>query len=71
VYDADPNQHPDARRFDHLTYDEVIDRGLGVMDQTAFILARDHRLPLHVFDIDRPGAASAILNGTPLGTHIN
>jgi uridylate kinase len=71
VYDADPNKHPDARRFDHLTYAEVIDRGLGVMDQTAFILARDHHLPLHVFDIDRPGAASAILNGTPLGTLIN
>ncbi|WP_405066711.1 UMP kinase [Kribbella sp. NBC_01510] len=71
VYDADPNKHPDARRFDHLTYQEVIDRGLGVMDQTAFILARDHHLPLHVFDIDRPSAAASITIGTPIGTLIN
>jgi uridylate kinase len=71
VYDADPNKHPDARRFDHLTYQDVIDRGLGVMDQSAFILARDHQLPLHVFDIDRPSAASAITAGTPIGTLIN
>ncbi|MGW7686776.1 UMP kinase [Kribbella sp. NPDC054772] len=70
VYDADPNRHPDAQRFDHLSYDEVIDRGLGVMDQSAFILARDHHLPLHVFDIDRPGAAASIVNGTKLGTTI-
>jgi uridylate kinase len=71
VYDADPNQHPDARRFDHLNYQEVIDRGLGVMDQTAFILARDHHLPLHVFDIDRPHAATTIATGTAVGTLIN
>jgi len=71
VYDADPNKFPDARRFDHLGYQDVIDRGLGVMDQSAFILARDRRLPLHVFDIDRTGAASAISTGTPVGTLIN
>jgi uridylate kinase len=71
VYDADPNKHAGARKFDQLTYDEVIERGLGVMDQAAFILARDHRLPLHVFDIDRPGAAAAIISGTPIGTLIN
>ncbi|MEU4194393.1 UMP kinase [Kribbella sp. NPDC026611] len=71
VYDADPNRHLDARRFDHLTYAEVIDRGLGVMDQSAFILARDHHLPLHVFDIDRPGAAAAITNGVQVGTLVS
>lgn len=71
VYDADPNTSPTATRFDHLTYQEVIDRGLGVMDQTAFILARDHNLPLHVFDIDRPAAATTIANGDHVGTLIN
>ncbi|NIK59559.1 UMP kinase [Kribbella shirazensis] len=71
VYDADPNRHPGARRFDHLTYQEVIDRGLAVMDQTAFILARDHHLPLHVFDIDRPAAAPSIATGSHIGTLIN
>lgn len=71
VYDADPNKHPDARRFDHLSYQEVIDRGLAVMDQSAFILARDHHLPLHAFDIDRPHTAPAIATGTHIGTLIN
>lgn len=71
VYDADPNESATATRFDHLTYQEVIDRGLGVMDQTAFILARDHGLPLHVFDIDRPSAATTIANGDHVGTLIN
>lgn len=71
VYDADPNKSPAATRFDHLTYQEVIDRGLGVMDQSAFILARDHHLPLHVFDIDRPTAAPTIAKGNHVGTLIN
>lgn len=71
VYDADPNKVEGARRFDHLTYQEVIDKGLAVMDQSAFILARDHRLPLHVFDIDRPGAAAAIASGQPIGTTVS
>jgi uridylate kinase len=71
VYDADPNESPTATRFDRLTYQEVIDRGLGVMDQSAFILARDHNLPLHVFDIDRPTAATSIATGTHVGTLIN
>jgi uridylate kinase len=71
VYDADPNKVASARRFDRLSYQEVIDQGLGVMDQSAFILARDHGLPLHVFDIEREGAAAAIGSGAHIGTLIN
>ena len=71
VYDADPNKVAGAQRFDRLSYQEVIDKGLGVMDQSAFILARDHRLPLHVFDIDRQGAAAAISSGEHIGTLIS
>jgi uridylate kinase len=71
VYDADPNLVRSALRFDRLTYQQVIDKGLGVMDQSAFILARDHRLPLHVFDIDQQGAAAAITAGQHIGTVIN
>jgi uridylate kinase len=71
VYDADPNKVPTARKFDHLSYQEVIDKGLGVMDQSAFILARDHNLPLHVFDIDHAGAAAAISSGAHIGTLIS
>jgi uridylate kinase len=71
VYDADPNRVPTAERFDRLSYADVIARGLNVMDQSAFILARDHRLPLHVFDIDARAAATAICKGEPIGTLIS
>ncbi|TDO33267.1 uridylate kinase [Kribbella sp. VKM Ac-2527] len=71
VYDADPNRVPTAERFDRLSYADVIARGLNVMDQSAFILARDHRLPLHVFDIDARSAATAICKGEPIGTLIS
>ncbi|GAB2600467.1 hypothetical protein [Kribbella endophytica] len=54
-----------------MSYQEVIDRELRVMDQSAFILARDHRLPLHVFDIDAPGAATAICRGERVGTLVS
>jgi uridylate kinase len=70
VYDADPNKVDSAQRFDRLTYGQVIEKGLGVMDQSAFILARDHRLPLHVFDIERQGAAASIMGGDHVGTII-
>jgi len=55
IYSADPFRDPDAERYPHLTYDEVIDRRLAVMDTTAIVLCRDNNLPLRVFDIGRPG----------------
>ena len=71
VYDCDPDTNPGARRFDRLTYDDIITRDLRVMDQSAFILARDQRLPLHVFDIERPGLMAAICRGEHHGTLIS
>jgi uridylate kinase len=71
VYDTDPRTNPDARRYERLPYDEVLSRRLAVMDQTAFILARDHGLPLHVFDIERDGLMAAICRGEHHGTEIN
>ncbi|NDL56230.1 UMP kinase [Phytoactinopolyspora mesophila] len=68
IYDADPNDVNSAQRFERLTYHQVIEKGLGVMDQSAFILARDHRLPLHVFDIECHGAAASIMRGDQVGT---
>lgn len=70
VYTADPKGDPTARRFRTLPYDEVLARGLRVMDQAAFILARDHRLPIHVFDAGAPGAMRAICEGAEVGTLI-
>src|SRR5699024_5163422 len=63
IYDADPITHPDARRYAHLSYDEVIDRRLAVMDRTAIVLCRDNGMPLRVFDINREGDLQRIANG--------
>ena len=70
VYEADPNTHPDARRFATISYDEVLTRGLSVMDQSVFILARDHELPIHVFDVEAKGSMRRICEGTDAGTFI-
>ena len=68
IYDADPKKHKDAKRFEHLTYDEVIARDLQVMDTAAFALCRDNHVPLRIYDMMQPGALMRILRGEPLGT---
>ena len=68
VYDKDPKKHPDAVRFDTLTYDEVLQRDLQVMDTAAFALARDSKLPLRIFDMSHPGVLLRILRGENIGT---
>ncbi len=71
VFDKDPNRFPDARLFTELSFDEAISRDLRVMDPAAFILARDHKLPLHIFNIDRAGAAANICRGRDEGTLVH
>ena len=69
IYSADPKQDSGAQRYDRLSYDEVLDRRLGVMDQTAIVLCRDHQLPLCVYDITQPGSLARIAAGdTSVGT---
>jgi uridylate kinase len=68
VYDRDPKKHPDAVRYDRLTYDQVIARDLQVMDTAAFALARDSHLPLRIFDMSQPGVLLRILRGENVGT---
>ncbi|MFT7288428.1 MAG: uridylate kinase [Halieaceae bacterium] len=70
VYSADPMKHPDAEKYDRLTYDEVLDRKLEVMDLTAICLARDHRMPLRVFEMEKVGALLNIVRGGDDGTLI-
>lgn len=70
VYTADPRMDASARQYLALSYDEVIRRDLRVMDQSAMILARDHGLPLHVFNFDQPGAMVQICKGEHVGTNI-
>jgi uridylate kinase len=68
VYDSDPMLNPAARRYDRLTYDEVLDRRLNVMDATAIVLCRDHDLPLRVINLNEPGALVRAAVGEDIGT---
>ncbi len=68
VYEADPVHHPDARRFDVLTFDDVLAGRLGVMDATAIVLCRDNNIPLRVFNLLREGELVRAALGEPVGT---
>lgn len=68
VYTADPEKDPDAKKFDTITYDEVLARGLKVMDLTAITMCRENKLPIYVFDMDTPGNLIKVLNGENIGT---
>jgi len=68
VYDSDPVKNPSARRYDRLTYDQVLDQRLAVMDATAIVLCRDHDLPLRVVNLNEPGALLRAARGEEVGT---
>ncbi len=63
VYDKDPVKHADAKRYDRVSYDEVLAQHLGVMDASAIALARDNNLPIIVFSLDEPGGFRGIVSG--------
>jgi uridylate kinase len=72
IYDADPKKNASAKRFDQITYDEALDRRLAVMDQTAMVLCRDHRMNLRVYDMSAPGALLKIVMGAQnIGTRVS
>jgi uridylate kinase len=71
VFSADPNQFPDAVKFDTLSYDEVIDKKLGVMDLTAICLVRDNSIPIRVFNMNKAGALLNNVMGGGEGTTIS
>ncbi|MDP8991787.1 MAG: UMP kinase, partial [Actinomycetota bacterium] len=68
VYSADPNVDPSATRFDEITFKEVIERDLRVMDMTAITFCQDHALPILVFDAVTSGNVHRALCGEPIGT---
>lgn len=68
IYTADPEKDPNAVKFDRITYDEVYNRGLKVMDLTATALCKENSLPIIVFDMDTPGNLEKVLAGDPIGT---
>jgi len=70
IFTADPKRDPNARRYKTVSYDDVIREDLRVMDPSAFLLARDYNLPMHLFDFDRQGAMHDICLGENVGTYI-
>lgn len=70
VYDKDPAKHADAVRYDTVTYDDVLQKRLGVMDASAIALARDNNLPIIVFSLDEPGGFRGILAGKGTYTRV-
>lgn len=71
IYDKDPSKYDDAIKYDRLSFDDVLDRKLGVMDLTAICLCRDHNVPLQVFDMNKPGALLSVVMGEDEGTRVS
>lgn len=70
VYTADPKKDPSAEKYDILTYQEVLEKQLGVMDLTAICLARDHNMPLRVYNMNEQGVLARLITGSSDGTLI-
>lgn len=71
VYTADPEKDPEAKRFSNITFSEVYQKGLNVMDMTAFTLCQENDLPIIVFDMNTPGNLHRLLSGEEVGTLIS
>lgn len=71
VYSSDPEKDPEAERFSSITFQEVYEKGLSVMDMTAFTLCHENNLPIIVFDMNKPGNLNKIVTGDNVGTLIS
>ncbi|HYH51147.1 MAG TPA: UMP kinase [Acidimicrobiia bacterium] len=71
VYSADPRTNPDAERYERITYIDVINQGLKIMDSTAITFCRDNKLPIVVFDVLKPGNIHRVLTGEKIGTLVD
>jgi len=71
VYTADPEKDPNAVMFEDITFDEVYEKNLNVMDMTAFTLCKENKLPIIVFDMNKEGNLKKIISGEKIGTLIN
>lgn len=68
IYTADPEKDASASKFDHITFDEVMEKGLKVMDMTAFTLSQENKLPIIVFDMNKKGNLFRVVSGENVGT---
>jgi uridylate kinase len=71
VYSSDPEKDPSARKFDKISFEEVIKRQLKVMDSTAFTMCRDNNMPIVVFDMNKTGNLSKLIEGDEVGTVVS
>ena len=71
VYDKDPHKYADAKKYDKLSYLEILDQGLQVMDSTATTLCMDNNIPILVFGLDEPGNIRKAVNGENIGTLVS
>ncbi|MDD4819398.1 MAG: uridine monophosphate kinase, partial [Flavobacteriales bacterium] len=68
IYTADPEKDPKAEKFTTITYDELYNRGLKIMDKTAYALSQENKIPIIVFDMNTPGNLFKVCNGENIGT---
>ncbi|MEE4330688.1 MAG: UMP kinase [Wenzhouxiangella sp.] len=68
IYSSDPKLDPSAERYDRISYDEVIERKLAVMDTNAIVLCRDQSMPIRIFDLNRAGDLDRLIRGEDIGT---
>jgi len=71
VYDADPEKFKNAIKFENITFKDVIEKGLKVMDMTAFTLSEENKLPIIIFDMNKTGNLMKLVSGEKVGTLIN
>ena len=71
IYTSDPEKNADATKFDFITFDDVLSKGLKVMDTTAFTLSQENELPIIVFDMNKSGNLLKVVSGEAVGTQVN
>lgn len=71
IYDSDPEKNPDAVKFQTISFDEIYNRGLKVMDLTATTMCKENNLPIIVFDMDTPGNLKRVIDGENIGTYVH
>lgn len=71
IYTADPEKDKEAKKFEDISFDDVLKRGLKVMDTTAFTLSQENELPIIVFDMNKPGNLLKVVSGEKIGTKVN
>jgi len=71
VYTADPEKDPNAKKYETLSYDEALEKGLLIMDQTAFTMCRENNMPIYVFNMNEKGNLKKVLSGNNIGTLVS